>query len=229
MRTLIWDFDGTLGYREGGTFSAALAETARRESPDSGVTADQLRPHLQSGFPWHTPNRPHLDITSAAQWWDALRPVLERAFREVGFDETQACSLARQVRGVYSDPARWRLFDDVIPTLVRLSSQGWTHVLLSNHVPELSEIVHHLKLGPHLTGIFNSAETGYEKPHPQAFLNVLEAIGSPTAVWMIGDSYAADVSGAEAVGIPAILIRRTHVEARYTCNQLAQVPMIVDG
>jgi putative hydrolase of the HAD superfamily len=210
-------------------FSAALAEIARRESPDLGVTADQLRPYLQSGFPWHTPSRPHLDIASAAQWWEALRPVLERAFREVGFDKTQAPSLARRVRGVYSDPARWRLFDDVIPTLVRLSSQAWTHVLLSNHVPELPEIIRHLKLGPYLAGVFNSAETGYEKPHPQAFLNVLEAIGSPTAVWMIGDSYAADVSGAEAVGIPAILVRRTHMEARYTCDQLAQVPRIVSG
>lgn len=210
-------------------FSAALAEIARREAPDSGVTADHVRPHLQSGFPWHTPSRPHLDITSAAQWWDALGPVFERAFRGVGFAEIQARSLARQVRRVYSDPARWRLFDDVLPTLGRLSRRGWTHVLLSNHVPELPEIVHHLKLGPYLAGIFNSAETGYEKPHPQAFLNVLETIGSPTAVWMIGDSYAADVSGAEAVGIPAILVRRTHAEARYTCDQLTQVPAIVDG
>jgi putative hydrolase of the HAD superfamily len=170
-----------------------------------------------------------LDIASAAQWWDALSPVLERAFSEVGFDEARARSLVRQVRGVYSDPARWRLFDDVIPTLVHLSSQDWTHVLLSNHVPELPEIIHHLELGSYLAGIFNSAETGYEKPHPQAFLNVLEAIGSPTAVWMIGDSYTADVSGAEAVGIPAILVRRTHVEARYACDQLAQVSTIVDG
>jgi hypothetical protein len=38
---LIWDFDGTLGYRPGG-WTAALLEVLQREAPTCDVTADQL-------------------------------------------------------------------------------------------------------------------------------------------------------------------------------------------
>ena len=65
---------------------------------------------------------------------------------------------------------------------------------------------------PHLAAIFNSAQTGYEKPHPQAFRNVLAWLPEPEAVWMIGDNYTADVLGAQAVGLPGILVRETHPE-----------------
>ncbi len=31
----------------------------------------------------------------------------------------------------------WELFDDTLPALDQLSADGWSHVVLSNHVPEL--------------------------------------------------------------------------------------------
>ena len=74
MRTLIWDFDGTLGYREGGMFGAALLEVVRQTAPGADVTQGQIRPYLQSGFPWHTPERPHLEIASSEPWrvWGSM-------------------------------------------------------------------------------------------------------------------------------------------------------------
>jgi putative hydrolase of the HAD superfamily len=227
VKTLIWDFDGTLGYRAGGMFGGALREVIHREAPALDVAVDQFRPYLRSGFPWHTPDRPHPEIVTSEQWWDALDPVFERALRGVGCDAGQACTLAKRVRRVYPDPLCWRLFDDALPTLDQLSARGWTHVLLSNHVPELPRILHHLGLEPRIASVFNSADTGYEKPHPQAFHLVLEAIGSVVAVWMIGDSYEADTVGAESMGIPAILVRRHHAGARYYCDELAQVLTVV--
>jgi hypothetical protein len=73
---LIWDFDGTLAYRLGGR-PAALLEIIQREALPCKVTADQLRPHLQIGFPWHTPERPHPVVTSADQcrWILLLRSL----------------------------------------------------------------------------------------------------------------------------------------------------------
>jgi putative hydrolase of the HAD superfamily len=228
VKTLIWDFDGTLGYRAGGMFSGALCEVVHQEAPALDVAVDQFRPYLRSGFPWHTPDCPHPEIVTSEQWWNALDPVFERALRGVGCDADQACALAKRVRRVYPDPLRWRLYDDAIPTLDRLSARGWTHVVLSNHVPELPQILYHLGLLPRIASVFNSADTGYEKPHPQAFRLALEAMGSVTAVWMIGDSYEADVVGAELMGIPVILVRRFHAGARYYCGGLAQVPAVVD-
>jgi putative hydrolase of the HAD superfamily len=154
---LIWDFDGTLAYRLGG-WTGALLEVLHREAPTCEAPAEQLRSHLQVGFPWHTPEQPHAAVTSADQWWNALGPVFERAFRAIGIDALQAQRMAKQVRQVYPLPAHWRLFDDAIPMLDWLATQGWTHVILSNHVPELPAIIQHLQLGPYVGHIFNSAE-----------------------------------------------------------------------
>lgn len=223
MHLLIWDFDGTLGYRVGGMWTATLLELLRREMPDLEVKAQQLRPHLQTGFPWPKPEQAHPEIDTPEAWWAALAPVFEKAFQAVGLGARQARSLAWRVPSVYADPSRWCLFDQTLPTLDRLTSRGWTHTLLSNHVPELRDIVDHLGLTVHLLRIFNSAETGYEKPQPHAFQMVLSAFPDTTAVWMIGDSMTADVAGAEAIGIPAILVHQQDQRAKRICPALSDV------
>jgi len=229
VKLLIWDFDGTLGYRDGGAWSATLDEIARSESPGSEVTIEQIIENLQSGFPWHTPSWVHTDIESADAWWAALEPVLVRTFERLGFGPSQSLTLANQVRPVYTDTGRWKLYDDTLRVLRHLAGQGWTHVLLTNHVPELRAIVSHLKLDRLLTAIFNSAETGYEKGHPQAFRQVLDRFPEATDVWVIGDSMSADIRGAAAAGIPAILVRKSHGDALHYCRTLTGIGAIVDA
>ena len=227
QRYLIWDFDGTLGYREGG-WTGALFDILRQEMPLCEVTAEPLRLHRQTGVPWHTPDQPHTTITSADQWWDALDPIFERAFSGVGITVPRARQMAKQVRQRYPHLAAWRLFEDTIPALARLSAQGWTHMILSKHVPELPSIIHHLQLGEYMSQLFNSAETGYEKPPPQAFHKVLDARDGRAAVWMIGDSIKADVTGAALAGIPSILVRTHHPDAPYGCSKLSQVFALIN-
>lgn len=227
MRYLIWDFDGTLGYREGGAWTASLLEMLDLALPGHPVTLEQLRLYTHTGFPWHQPERPHLYLTSTEAWWEALHPVLASVYRRVGLDESLAQTLARQFRTVYLNFDRWRLFDDVQPALDALSAHGWTHVILSNHVPELGDIVQHLGLTSRFAYIFNSAETGYEKPHPRAFQIALETLPDVETAWMIGDNFTADVQGAEAVGLPGILVRRQHPAASCCCASLADVPMLI--
>jgi HAD superfamily hydrolase (TIGR01549 family) len=111
--------------------------------------------------------------------------------------------------------------------LRRLSSRGWTHLILSNHVPELTRILHDLGFDGHITQIFNSAQNGYEKPHPRAFHGVLEAVTGADAAWMVGDNPEADVRGAEAVVLPAILVRGPKRGARHHCEELSGIVDIV--
>lgn len=86
---------------------------------------------------------------------------------------------------------------------------------------------HDLGLDGHITQIFNSAQSGYEKPHPRAFDGVLEAVTGADAAWMVGDNPKADVRGAEAVGLPAILVRGPKRGARHHCEDLSGIVDIV--
>jgi putative hydrolase of the HAD superfamily len=72
-----------------------------------------------------------------------------------------------------------------------------------------------------------SAETGFEKPHPQAFASVLDRL-EPAEAWMIGDNVVADVLGAEALGIPAVLVRRPDPRAARYADSLAGVERFLE-
>jgi putative hydrolase of the HAD superfamily len=233
MKLLIWDFDGTLGYRDGGMWSGSLMELLATEAPEVEVAQETLSAHLREGYPWHTPEVPHTDVRDADDWWERLYPAAERALLAAGLDQRRAYALARRLRSVFTNLARWRLYDDALPTLRRLSAQGWTHVVLSNHVPELADIVAHLGLDAHIARLFNSAETGYEKPHPRALAMVREAYPDADPAWVIGDNPHADIAGARQAGLPAILVRRPQAlpeeiaQAQHYCADLSGVVAIL--
>jgi putative hydrolase of the HAD superfamily len=183
-RFLVWDFDGTLATRPG-NWTAALCEVVNRERPDLGVTSESIRPHLQAGFRWHTPElvRPPC---SEDEWWDELHPVLAEALRTgASLDEREALRLARHVRAHYTDSQCWRVFDDVPSTLARLRDRGWQHIMLSNHVPELARLVEALGLSDFFVTLYTSGQTGAEKPHAQAFEPVFATYPEARKGWMM--------------------------------------------
>jgi putative hydrolase of the HAD superfamily len=108
-----------------------------------------------------------------------------------------------------------------------MTASGWQHVVLSNHVPELPPLLEALGLASHMGRVFNSAQTGVEKPHPQAFRNVLTALGGATQIWIVGDSVQADIAGAQAVGLRAVLVRSQHPQAVHCCETLAELPRVL--
>jgi putative hydrolase of the HAD superfamily len=223
-RLLIWDFDGTLAHRRGETgWSTLLAEVLDGEDAAHGHSAETFRPHLREGFPWHQPEVAHPELCEPEAWWASVQPVLARAYEAAGYVPARAVELAVAARRLYVDAGvGWTLFDDTLPALERLSQAGWTHAILSNHVPELQQIVGGLGLDGLFTAVSCSAETGYEKPHTQAFASVLDELRTAEA-WMVGDNVVADVLGAEAVGIPAVLVRRPDPRAARYADSLAGV------
>ena len=95
--------------------------------------------------------------------------------------------------------------------------------MLSNHVPELPQLAEALGLAKHILRLFNSAQTGFEKPHSQAFVNVLSTLPSSADVWMIGDSMEADINGAVAVGVRAVLLRSRSPHAPLCCESMEEL------
>ena len=121
-------------------------------------------------------------MRSADSWWAAVEPVFEGAFVGCGIPRQQAKTLAGEVRAVYTDVAQWRLYDDTGDVLRELLAEEWNHAILSNHVPELPSLVRGLGLSPLIHRIVNSAEAGFEKPHPGAFQSALASLDNPEEV-----------------------------------------------
>ena len=153
MRYLIWDFDGTLAYREG-MWSGALLTVLKDELGHQIVEREEIAKFLRTGFPWHHPEREHSGLGTSADWWDRLDGVFVKAFVEgAGLEADQSYQLAKHVREVYPNLKYWRIYEDTVEGLETLSASGWRHVILSNHVPELRNIAAGLDLTRYFEGI----------------------------------------------------------------------------
>jgi putative hydrolase of the HAD superfamily len=228
-RVLIWDFDGTLGYRPA-HWSGAIADALTEVLGPHEFSRAMISAEIHDGFPWHSPEVAHPLLADGDAWWRHLGRALAAAIGRLGVVSATADAAASRVRHHYTDPASWRLFPDTMPTLAALSDLGWRHVLLSNHVPELPEIVAGLGLSRHFPVIVNSAATGFEKPHPEAFRLALERAGWPRSVWMIGDNPVADVAGAVSAGLRAILVRTPPADGSRQVADLSEViGLVSDG
>jgi HAD superfamily hydrolase (TIGR01549 family) len=139
------------------------------------------------------------------------------------YPKTQATDLARAVRECYLNQERWSLYDDVVGALSSLSKSEYRHVILSNHVPELSQLLAGLGIAPFFERVFNSSVTGIEKPNPAAFLNVTRAYPEVSHFVMIGDRLMADISGAESVGMSAVLVRNAGGKTKHKCASLLEL------
>ncbi|MFJ2744803.1 HAD family hydrolase [Streptomyces sp. NPDC087440] len=100
------------------------------------------------------------------------------------------------------------MYPQSLEVLDQLAAAGWQHILLSNHVPELPDLLDALQVRSRFRAVFNSATTGFEKPHPEAFRLARAAASPGHRLLMIGDNGQADAAGAVRCGIDAIWVRR---------------------
>jgi len=225
--TIFWDFDGTLVLTP--KWSTSLVKALDILYPGHDITREKIRIFLQEGFPWHTPERHHPELCEPGNWWSYAEALLARAYQKVGLSESDSQELSQIVHELSLQPGQYRLFEDTLPALQRLSEAGWRHIVLSNHIPELSEMIDNLPIRSYIESCVCSAVTGYEKPHPKSFALALEQAGHPEKVWMVGDNLTADVRGAEAVDIPAILVRQPPTEAvNHFAKDLLETASIIE-
>jgi REG-2-like HAD superfamily hydrolase len=110
---------------------------------------------------------------------------------------------------LFADPANWEVFADVRPALAALKGRGLLVGAVSNWAWQLPELLADLGLSDDMDFVAASARIGFDKPHPGIFQWALERAGvGPGEVVHVGDHLDADVAGARAVGIDAVLIDR---------------------
>lgn len=206
--TIWWDFDGTL-VRRPFMWSDAGYRCLRRISQKTPIPLEDVKQGTRSGFPWHRPEQGHPELSTADLWWKCVYRRYVEIFADLGCQVSDDDPVFSDIRRTIIDPNAYALFDDVLPALQHLRDAGWRHVMVSNHVPELPDIVHGLGIAPFFHAIITSAVVGYEKPHARIFETALTHSVPARPIWMIGDNAQADCYPVGAFGAQAILVRST--------------------
>ena len=90
---------------------------------------------------------------------------------------------------------------EVIELADQLRTAGMVIAVLTNGTDTIPAEAEQMRLHDHFDAVFNSAEIGYAKPDPRAFLAVLDALEvAPREVFFTDDS-PGKVAGAEQLGI----------------------------
>jgi len=136
----------------------------------------------------------------------------ERIIRGMGGDTDPAYDCAVDVTRAGGHAAHSELYEDALPVLDVLRTQGLKLGLVSNTGRDLGAFVTHHRL--EVDAAIGSGAFGRTKPHPTIFRAILKELEvEPAETAMIGDSPEDDVEGALAAGIErAFLLDR---EDRY--------------
>ncbi len=186
-------------------------------SDHTDISVDDIKPFLRTGFPWHEPEKAHPELSLPGAWWNHMEGFFRTVFEKLGIDRRGAQHLARRTHEIYIDEKRYQIFPGTIETLGRLKESGWVNVILSNHVPELPDMVNRLGLSGVIEKCFISALIGDEKPNIMAFRYVLDALRHPDTCVMGGDNIRADIEGADRAGILPILLHTPATDGTVRC------------
>jgi HAD superfamily hydrolase (TIGR01509 family) len=135
---------------------------------------------------------------------------IARIIEEMGGSGERITECARHIYDEWAACHHFQLYDDVEPALRALSAAGLKLGLISNTHRCLSTFQAHFALEGLIAGAIASSEHGYMKPHPSIFEAGLKLLDVDAAdAVMVGDSLAADVQGAIAVGMRGVLVHRS--------------------
>jgi putative hydrolase of the HAD superfamily len=158
------------------------------------------------------------DAVRAAAWpSDWTDPATQRDFW-VGFYRQVLAALGHAENGLqvaealfaaFSDPAAYKLFDDVRPALEALAGRGITLGVVSNFEPWLEDILALEGVDHLFAAVAVSGRLGVAKPDPEIFKAALaEAGAAPEATVHVGDQPVNDVAAARAAGLTPVLLDR---------------------
>lgn len=165
------------------------AATARRGF--EAEIAHYLANHMQAA-----------DAASLDRLRDDCAAVVHEALAAPGLDRDT-------VRRAMLDSLEFTAFADAAPALRTLRERGLRLVAVSNWDCSLPDWLDRAGLGPLLDGAISSAVVGEPKPSPAVFAAALAVAGvEPGEALHVGDSLEADVEGASAAGIRAVLVAR---------------------
>ena len=223
LRAVLFDVDftlcrpgpllGPLGYEQSGARHGLELDPTRYAEARAAAVED-IAMH------------PELDHDLAV--WQRFTEDIVRGMGGVG-DAVPA--VASEIVLGWESHANFELYDDALPTLHAVREHGFQLALISNTSRDLDEFVAHHRID--VDAVITSRLHGKMKPHPTIFTSLLAELGrEPGEAVMVGDSLGDDIGGAQAIGMPAVLIDRlgTHRVHTPTIGGLDElVPLLRSG
>ena len=161
-----------------------------------------------------------------------LREILGRveALAPAGSDalDRAASELALRLRAPGAANRLWRhVLPGVPEALASLRGLGLRLVVVSNSDGSVERGLAEVGLRGYLDAVVDSALVGFEKPDPRIFAHALAASGARRETTLhVGDLYAADVAGARAAGVHALLLDPHDDWPPVDCARLPDVPAL---
>jgi putative hydrolase of the HAD superfamily len=207
MDVLCFDAVGTLF-----TTREPIGVTYARHGTRHGLRLDPAR--LEAGFRTAFGAAPPLAFPDATAddlerheraWWHR---VVSQTFAAAG-NATLPQGLFEDLFAHYGTAAAWRCFDETRSALTTLRGRGHRLCIISNFDSRLPPLAAALGLSDVVDAIITSTGARAAKPAPAIFRAALVMLGVPPAAALhVGDDPSADVDGALAAGMRAVLIKR---------------------
>jgi putative hydrolase of the HAD superfamily len=141
----------------------------------------------------------------ARAFWQEYNQLILAELGAAGDTVEMACTLRER----FWSPAAWRVFPEVHEVLGALRDAGLQLAVISNFTDALLAVCRTHVLDGYFDCLVCSAVAGAQKPDVGIFREALRRTGAdPAAAVHVGDNYVADVLGARAAGIDAVLVDR---------------------
>ena len=227
VRAVFFDFYETLCFHR-----HSLEENLERIAKRYGVAVnwERFERAMERLFSGTSAPAPTTDFSLLEWSMTVMRRECE-FIREVGIEkhvEQIAWELLQSGHYVFAANSI-RLYDDAISTLQYFRDAGFKLAIVSNWDTPLDPLTERLGIADYFDVIVASHDMRVrsEKPDPHIFNYALEAAGVSAAEAVhVGDTYGADIVGAQGVGIRPILLDRDGTQTgrwKETIQSLAEL------
>lgn len=222
VRTILFDFDGTLVFHQPDSFDVIRAFCAEIGQPLEAETERRGR-RMRHEYFVDPVIRDEIDGLSGDAFWEhfnrflleglGIEGDLTQLVRELGarFDQVELT--------YYCPRAGCR-------TLDALRDRGYGLGLITNreNVDRFYDLLQQMQLGSYFGLTLASGEVGVAKPNPGIFFAAMERLGATAEEALyVGDNYWADVVGAKRAGITPVLFDPHGLFPEADCTTLARI------
>jgi HAD superfamily hydrolase (TIGR01662 family) len=220
LRAVLFDVDFTLarpgpelgpeGYVRAGARHGMTLDPARYEEGRQGALAALER---------------HPEFEHDDEIWFTFT---ERIILGMGGSPPASYDCAVEITRGWERHENFELYDDVVPVLDELRAAGLKIGLVSNSARDVHAFAQHHGLD--IDAGISSFHHGKTKPHASIFRAVLDLLdATPQQAAMVGDTIEADIDGALAIGMRAVLVDRhdQHPDAPDRITDLRALPGVL--